>query len=124
MSPRNLARDQKLNDKHVDPVFRRKAIAVLKDVRGHGIPLVVVEVYRSKARAALMKVTGKSKIGAKSKHCQGKAMDCAFDDGKGGITWNVDRKWWDLFGSAAKAHGLTWGDRWRMKDTNHIEWNG
>lgn len=121
ISPKNLARDKKLDDPRVDEVFRRKAEAVLRDVRGHGLPLVVVEVYRTKARALLMKAQGKSQNGTKSKHCQGRAMDCAFDDGKGGITWNVPRSYWEVYGKAAKAHELTWGDDWHFRDTNHIE---
>lgn len=121
ISPKNIKRDNMLDDPHVDSVFRRKAEAVLRDVRAHGLPLVVVEVYRTQARALLMKATGKSLNGMKSKHCTGHAMDCAFDDGKGGITWAVSRLWWEFYGRAAKAHGLVWGDDWNFKDTNHVE---
>jgi hypothetical protein len=122
ISAKNLKRDEMLGDKRVDPVFRRKAVAVLSDVRGHGIPLVVVEVYRDKIRAALMKTLGKSKVGAKSKHCLGLAADMAFDDGKGGITWNVSDVWWDAYGSACRAHSLVWGGDWQsFIDKNHCE---
>lgn len=121
LTDKNKLRDDKLYDRRVNATFRRKALAVLADLRGQGIPLVVVEVYRSPARAMLMKLQGKSKIGAQSKHCKGLAMDCAFQDSKSGITWSVSRKWWDKYGSSAEAHGLTWGDRWKMKDTNHVE---
>lgn len=121
INQKNLNRDAKLQDSHIDATFRRKAIAVLSDVRGHGLPLVVVEVYRTKARAALMKLQGKSKNGTKSKHCQGKAMDCAFDDGKGGITWNVSPAWWEIYGKACESHELTYGGRWKMRDYNHCE---
>lgn len=121
ISAKNLKRDDLLYDKRVNAEFRRKALAVLADLRGQGIPIVVVEVYRSKVRAALMKLQGKSKIGAKSKHCLGKAMDCAFQvDGK--ITWNVSHEWWDKYGSAAKTHSLIWGGDWHsFPDSNHAE---
>lgn len=118
--PKLLARDAKLQEKGVDPTFRRKALAVLSDVRGHGLPIVVVEVMRSKARGAMLKALGKSKNGAKSKHTVGKAMDAAFYV-NGKITWAVDPKWWAIYGKAAEAHGLTWGGEWRMRDLNHVE---
>lgn len=118
--PAVLERDRKLFAPGVDETFRRKALAVLNDVRGHNLPIVVVEVLRSKARAALMKATGKSKNGMRSKHVTGRAFDCAFWNGKG-ITWDVPAEWWAVYGRAAEAHGLTWGGRWKMRDMNHVE---
>jgi peptidoglycan L-alanyl-D-glutamate endopeptidase CwlK len=79
-----------------------------------------VEVMRSKARGALLKLSGKSKNGSKSKHTIGRAMDCAFWNGKT-ITWSVPAEWWSLYGKAAEAHGLVWGGEWRMRDMNHVE---
>jgi peptidoglycan L-alanyl-D-glutamate endopeptidase CwlK len=117
------ARDSMLDGSKIDPVFRRKVHAVLLDMRGQGYPLVVVETIRSKARGALMKLTGKSGNGSKSAHCKipCKAVDCAFDNGKGGITWDVPASWWQKYGQCAESHDLTWGGRWKMRDYNHIQ---
>lgn len=54
------------------------------------------------------------------KHGEGLAMDCAWVvDGK--VSWDVPLEWWQKYGSAAKAHGLTWGGDWRMRDYGHVE---
>lgn len=120
LSVKVLGRDKMLDAAEINSTFRVKARAVLMDIRGHGLPLVVVEGFRSKVRAALMLATGKSKNGKLSKHCVGRAADMAwFVDGK--ITWNVPSAWWLLYMHSAEVHGLTAGGRWKMRDTNHIE---
>lgn len=116
-----LDRDKKLDEKGVNPNLTRKVKAVLHDLRSQGLPAVVVEVLRSKTKAALMKATGKSLTGLKSKHIIGKAADIAFWDGKK-ITWAVPLEYWNKLGSSADAHELIWGGTWKsLVDKNHIE---
>jgi len=50
-------------------------------------------------------------------------MDCCWlVDGK--PTWNVPNEWWETYGRAAEAHGLTWGGRWKMRDLPHVQYEG
>lgn len=120
MNAKLKARDSLLDDKRVNPQWAATVKRILSKLRDKGIPAVVVEVYRSPARAALMKATGKSKNGVKSKHTIGKAADIAFEK-NGKLSWDVDPAWWSLLGSLAEAEGAVWGGRWRMRDYNHIE---
>ena len=115
------SRDYLLDDRRVSPVFRNKVKALLTALRAKGFPIIVVEAYRSKARALQMKVTGKSKNGMKSRHCVGKAVDCCFlINGK--LSWDVPPSYWEAYGKGAEAFGLTWGGRWKsFPDQNHIE---
>lgn len=152
-TPSPSFRDHLLEDERVDPTFRRKARAVLQDVRGHGLPLVVVEVYRTVGRQRMYYAQGrtddrlrrlgytdrelaayrragytadKPKITYTMKptaHGEGRAMDCAWLIG-GTISWNAPLDWWQKYGSSAKAHGLTWGGDWKMRDYSHVEWRG
>ena len=56
-------------------------------------------------------------------HGTGRAMDCCWlVDGK--PTWNVSNEWWETYGRAAEAHGLTWGGRWKMRDLPHVQYEG
>lgn len=115
------SRDYLLDDKRIDPTFKRKILATIKALRAKGYPVVVVEAYRTKARAALMKIQKKSLIGSASKHCLGKAADIAFlVNGK--ITWDVPISYWNALGKSGKSYGLQWGGDWhRLKDYNHLE---
>jgi len=147
------SRDCLLDNPNVHPVARRKFQAVLSDVRGHGLPLLVWEVWRSRGRQRMYYAQGRSderlrnagfteqEIKAYRKagytadkpvitnlvtpkmHGQGKAMDCCWLV-DGKPTWTVDREWWETYGKAAKAHGLVWGGDWKMRDLPHVEWRG
>lgn len=144
------SRDFLLNDPRVNAVARRKFLAVLADVRGHGLPLVVWEVYRSREKQRALYAQGRSddqllrvgytrdelklyrswgytpnkpiitKIINPRYHGTGRAMDCCWlVDGK--LTWNVEQDWWQTYGSSAKAHELTWGGDWKMRDLTHVQ---
>ena len=118
-------RDGLLDDPRVDPRLRAKCKAILSDLRGQDIGAVVIQSVRTPVQGIIAKATGHSKLELKSKHIpQGKrlceACDIAFywNDK---ITWDVPLVLWQKLGSAAKAHNLTWGGNWRMKDMNHVE---
>lgn len=145
-------RDALLYHPYVNPTARRKFEAVLQDVRGHGLPLVVWEVYRSREKQRALYAQGRSdevlrkigyadweikryrewgytvdkpvvtKILNPTFHGTGRAMDCCWlVNGK--PTWNVLLEWWHTYGSAAKAHGLTWGGDWKMRDYAHVQYD-
>jgi peptidoglycan L-alanyl-D-glutamate endopeptidase CwlK len=144
-------RDHLLDDERVHPIARRKFKAVLQDVRGHGLPLLVWEVYRSRERQRMLYAQGRTdaqllKAGytmqeieryraagytaSKPKvthaktpryHGRGLAMDCCWLV-NGKPTWDVDMDWWQTYGRAAKAHGLVWGGDWKMKDLPHVQY--
>ena len=114
------SRDYLLDDKRVNPVFRNKVKALLTALRAKGFPVIVVEAYRTPAKAALMKIQKKSLIGIKSLHCNGLAVDCCFlVNGK--MSWDVDPSYWEAYGKSAESFGLHYGGRWKFKDYNHIE---
>ena len=142
--------DHLLDDQRVNEVFRRKAKAVLRDVRGWGLPLAVVEVFRTKGRQRMLYAQGRSderlrnagfteqeikayrKAGATpdkpvvthlvnpQKHGRGMAMDCAWMVA-GSLTWSVPMDWWEKYGASARAHELIWGGDWKMRDLPHVE---
>ena len=116
-----LKNDALLDDPRVTFVMRSKAKAVLEDMRGQGYPLVVFEAYRTKARAAWLKVTGKSQVGNKSMHCLGLAVDMVFCiDSK--LTWAPPAGYWEKYAQCAEAHQLVSGYRWKsFPDAAHIQ---
>jgi len=146
-------RDNLLNDPRVNATAKRKFQAVLNDVRSKGLPLMVWEVYRSREQQRALYAQGRTdaelrkagfsddeitkyrKQGYLSTkpivtgmlnpkyHGTGRAMDCCWlVDGK--PTWNVLEEWWNTYGRAAEAHGLTWGGRWKMRDLPHVQYEG
>ena len=56
-------------------------------------------------------------------HGTGRAMDCCWLV-NGAPTWNVPNEWWETYGRAAEAHGLTWGGRWKLRDLPHVQYEG
>lgn len=143
-------RDYLLDDSRVNEVARRKFKAVLQDVRGWGLPLLVWEVYRSREKQRALYAQGRSdeqlrkagytdselklyrvwgytadkpivtKIINPRYHGAGRAMDCCWLVNNK-PTWDVPLEWWQAYGSSAKAHGLTWGGDWKMKDLPHVQ---
>lgn len=119
------------------PKFRRKLEAIIADLAGHGIGLVIVEGWRSVARQRYLYeqgrkrkgpiVTYKNGVERKSYHQSGNAADVIFTDGEHRY-WPALRKAngslteeWALLASAAKAHEVTWGGNWAMLDTPHLQ---
>jgi len=147
------ARDYLLDDQRVNATARRKFKAVLADVRGHGLPLLVWEVIRTREQQRALYAQGRTneellKVGYTPEeialyrmqgytsikpvvtnlrtpryHGTGRAMDCCWLV-NGAPSWNVPNEWWETYGRAAEAHGLVWGGRWRMRDLPHVQWEG
>jgi hypothetical protein len=146
-------RDNLLSDPRVNATARQKFRAVLNDVRSKGLPLLVWEVFRSREQQRALYAQGRTdaelrkagfsddeitkyrKQGYLSTkpvvtnlrtpryHGTGRAMDCCWLlDGK--PTWNVPEEWWNTYGRAAEAYGLTWGGRWKMRDLPHVQYEG
>jgi hypothetical protein len=127
ISPKNLKRDQMLIGKNIDARLAPKGEAILRDVRSKGIPIVVVQTWRSRLQGAINKLKGVSQTGSHSKHCcvdnhLCQAVDFAFQDAKGKIYWPpANHVWWDALGSSCKAHNMIWGGDWKMRDMGHCE---
>jgi hypothetical protein len=146
-------RDKLLNDPRVHPVAKRKFQAVLQDVRGSGLPLLVWEVFRSREQQRALYAQGRAdaelrkagftddeitkyrkqgylstkpiitKLLNPKYHGTGRAMDCCWLV-DGQPSWNVPNEWWQTYGRAAEAHGLVWGGRWKMRDLPHVQYEG
>lgn len=113
--------DYMLDDARVNTLFRNKAKTLLSALRAKGYPVIVIQVMRSKAQAALNKLKGTSLVGTKSLHCKGLAMDVAFVLNNK-ITFNPPPEYWVKYGEAAESFGLTWGGRWKkLVDSGHVE---
>ena len=147
------SRDYLLDDQRVNATARRKFKAVLADVRGRGLPLLVWEVFRTSEQQRALYAQGRTneellKAGYTPEeiaryrmqgytsikpivthartpryHGTGRAMDCCWLV-DGKPTWNVPEEWWETYGRAAEAHGLKWGGRWKMRDLPHVQYEG
>ena len=122
------------------PELRRKVQLVLGDLRGQGYIPRLHEVLRTTERGEELKRRGSSQLGAKSKHCEGKAADIVDGRRIGGL-----QVWWGAstpdmseqirarrseaaaaffvdLGKSAKARGLIWGGDWTsLRDPAHVE---
>jgi peptidoglycan LD-endopeptidase CwlK len=108
------------------PALVRKVGAIIRDLAGHGIHAVVVDGKRSQARQDELYAQGRTTPGKvvtqvrHSKHTEGKAADIWFVV-NGKTTCEVPARYWDLLGSSARAHNLTWGGDWKWRDRPHVE---
>lgn len=106
---------------------------VLAAMAALGFPMTVTAGLRTTAQQQALYAQGRTVPGrvvtqadgvtVRSKHQEGRAVDCAFlVDGR--PSWN-DALPWGTYGSCAQAVGLTWGGTWRsFPDRPHVEWNG
>ena len=119
--------------------FRRKLRAIFDDLEGHGLELSVVEGFRSVKRQQWLYAQGRTRSGPivtqkdgivrKSNHQSGNAADVIFVDASGHRYWpplHIEDGMglspeWDLLSRSAKAHEVTWGGLWKMRDTPHLE---
>ncbi len=107
------------------PEFKRKIVAVLADLRGHGLDPWVFEGLRTAERQAYLYSLGRrGKKGEKpvtyrqhSRHQDGVAADII----SATKLWNPEPLFWELLGRSCHAHGLVWGGEWRMRDLPHCE---
>jgi peptidoglycan L-alanyl-D-glutamate endopeptidase CwlK len=92
-----------------------------------GLNPELVEGKREQARQDELYEQGRTQPGEivtwtrKSKHTSGKAVDIAFLDDRGNITYNVDSGWYDLMGKIAGQLGLVWGGNFPNKDVPHFQ---
>jgi len=104
----------KLDD--IDPVLR---LVMMEAIKLTVIDFGITEGMRSLERAEQLKADGLSKVGNKSKHCLGKAVDIVAYDGSK-ITWDLD-----FYEEIAQAVGevsellnipIRWGGSWVTGD--------
>lgn len=148
------SRDHLLSDARVHVRARELFRAVLRELRELGIPVCVVEVYRSPERQRQLYAQGRTDEALRLKgyteeeirrarmagytaskpvvtrvmgagmHGRGRAMDCAFVV-DGKLRYNVPESWWEIYGQVAKKHGLVWGGDWKsIVDKPHVEYRG
>ncbi len=112
----------------VEPALAAKVRRVLAAMDALGFPMVVTEGYRSADRQREIYAQGRTTPGQivtwtlKSKHVEGRAVDCAFVLSDGTISW-ADHLPWSAFGACAEAVGLRWGGRFfkGAGDRPHVE---
>lgn len=102
---------EKLNTVHPDLKLVMQEVIKLTP-----IDFGITEGIRSLERAEQLKADGLSKVGSKSKHCQGKAVDIVcYDNGK--VTWDLD-----FYEAVAQVVGevselldisIRWGGSWQ-----------
>lgn len=102
---------EKLNTVHPDLKLVMQEVIKLTP-----IDFGITEGMRSLERAEQLKSDGLSKVGSKSKHCQGKAVDIVcYDNGK--VTWDLD-----FYEAVAQVVGevselldipIRWGGSWQ-----------
>lgn len=65
-------------------------------------------------------VTNADGVKIKSNHQSGRAVDCAFLDENGKVTFD-DKMPWALYGAMGKVIGLKWGGDFSFRDLDHLE---
>ena len=104
----------KLDD--IDPDLR---LVMMEAIKLTVIDFGITEGMRSLERAEQLKTDGLSKVGSKSKHCLGKAVDIVAYDGSR-VTWDLD-----FYEEIAQAVGevselldipIRWGGSWVTGD--------
>jgi len=105
---------EKLDD--IDPILR---LVMMEAIKLTVIDFGITEGMRSLERAEQLKADGLSKVGSKSKHCLGKAVDIVAYDGSR-VTWDLD-----FYEEIAQAVGevselldipVRWGGSWVTGD--------
>jgi hypothetical protein len=108
------------------PFFRDRVAELIRQCKGKGIELAVVESYRTHAKQNGYKIMGRNytnSAGGRSKHQYGLAVDVVpIVNGK--PVWdNVIL--WKKIGMTGEKLGLRWGGRWKKPyDPGHFEWTG
>jgi peptidoglycan L-alanyl-D-glutamate endopeptidase CwlK len=84
------------------------------DIVGH--PIKLVEGWRSVERQQYL-VEARVSPTMKSKHLDGSGIDVAFQ----GSNPYSDEHPWEFLGVVGEQLGLTWGGRWKSKDSTHFQ---
>lgn len=110
------------------PDLRVMCERLIKIAALEGYQLIVTCGYRSNAAQTKLYAQGRTTAGkvvtnakaGQSKHNHKKAVDFAFVDDEGNISWDV--KLYLKLGAWTKQVGLKWGGDWkRFKDYPHVE---
>lgn len=115
----------------VEPALAAKVRQVLAAMGALRYPMVATDGRRTAAQQAALYAQGRTTPGKivthldgvtkRSKHQDGRAVDCCFVTPKGDGWQPMWTGPWEAFGACAEALGLTWGGRWRMRDRPHVE---
>lgn len=116
----------------VDPVLALKVRRVLAAMAALGCQMVATDGRRTTAQQQALYAKGRTAPGKivthldgvtkRSRHQDGKAIDCCFADLTTGALWKPTYTGpWEAYGLCAEALGLTWGGRWRIRDRPHVE---
>ncbi len=108
--------------KGLEPAFRVKVEAVLKELQENGWQPVVVSGKRSKKQQKKILAAGRSRT-MKSLHLCGRAADL-MDRRYGwkGEAASPKFAFWQALGIAARRQGLVWGGDWKsFQDVPHIQ---
>ncbi len=117
---------QQRDMKRLQPLVERKANEVLREMALLGLPMRIVEGYRSVERQNELYAQGRTKPGAivtnakggQSLHNYGVAIDCCFVK----TGYNAPESHWITYGTVAKKHGFEYGGDWvEFKDRPHIQ---
>ena len=112
--------------RHLRPEFAYLLGKLRMLIDQKGLPLRMIEGFRSNERQDYLFAQGRTRPGDKitvaqggqSPHNHGLGADWVFLTGGGGVTWNGP---WEVFGVLAKQAGLIWGGDWQSKDLCHVE---
>jgi hypothetical protein len=126
---RYLAQKPQTGTKHQPdsllPLVLRQAKKVLVEMEEMGLPMRIIEGYRSPERQAELYAQGRTKPGAivtnakpgQSLHQYGCACDLVFRD----LGYNASSAQWALFGRTAERHGFEWGGSRKWKDAGIVD---
>lgn len=111
----------------LSPEFQPYVVELLRRGFAAGLRPELVEGYRPQEKQDQLYEQGRTAPGnivtwtRKSKHTTGKAVDIAFLDDRGNITYNVDSEWYNIMGKIGNQIGLTWGGNFPQKDVPHFQ---
>jgi peptidoglycan L-alanyl-D-glutamate endopeptidase CwlK len=109
----------------LSPSFRIKAFELLARCTEAGVPVMIINTYRTAEEQAANIAKGVSWT-KNSKHLTGNAIDiCPFEiynlHGADKMQWDGNDPVWQTLGKIGEALGLRWGGRWTQKDYGHFE---
>jgi len=104
------------------PTLRRKAKAIIADLKGHGYCARARSTWRSVAEQLVLYKHGKTGVKFSFHNALRKGKPCSLAvDFTPCYNRDKTRRFWQLLGRSAKAHGCTWGGDWKMRDYGHVQ---
>lgn len=110
----------------IQPTVERRVISIITDMERFGLPVRLVQGYRSIEEQNKLYAQGRTTVGAivtnakggESFHNYGVAVDFVFR--KSG--YNATDAQWELLGKTGEKYGFSWGGRWKgFIDKPHFE---